>query len=122
MHGDYWRHRATLATLNAKGAGVCVMVNRGDGKGRKAATVTDVRAVFLDLDEAPLAPVIAATIPPAIVCESSTGQHHAYSPLADMPLGDSMWAKKSLADLYVGETDVCDRHANTSLHGIRHHK
>src|SRR3546814_15539859 len=52
MHGDYWRPRATLATLNAKGAGVCVMVNRGDGKGRKAATVTAVGALFLALAEA----------------------------------------------------------------------
>src|SRR3546814_10430224 len=72
------------------------MVNRGDGKGRKAANVTAVRAVFLDLDEAPLAPVMAAPIPPAIVCESSPGKHHAYWPVADMPLGDFKRAQQSL--------------------------
>src|SRR3546814_12880113 len=71
------------------------MVNRGDGKGRKAANVTAVRAVFLDLVVAPLAPVMASPIPPAIVCESSPGNHHAYTPLADMPLGCSNRAHKS---------------------------
>src|SRR3546814_4862754 len=75
MHGDYWRHRATLAKLTAKGAGVCVMVNRGDGKGRKAANVTAVRAVFLALDEAQLATVMAAPLAQASVCESSPVKH-----------------------------------------------
>src|SRR3546814_7996324 len=122
MHGDYWRHRATLATLNAKGAGVCVMVNRGDGKGRKAANVTAVRAVFLDLDEAPLAPVMAAPIPPAIVCESSPGKHHAYWPVADMPLGDFKRAQQSLAALYGGDPAVCDLPRLMRLPGYTHAK
>src|SRR3546814_903138 len=122
MHGDYWRHRATLATLNAKGAGVCVMVNRGDGKGRKAANVTAVRAVFLDLDEAPLAPVMAAPIPPAIVCESSPGKHHAYWPVADMPLGDFKRAQQSLAALYGGDPAVCDLPRIMRLPGYTHAK
>src|SRR3546814_1999359 len=46
MHGDYWRHRATLATLNAQGAGVCVMVNRGDGKGRSEEHPSELQSLM----------------------------------------------------------------------------
>src|SRR3970040_586374 len=88
VHGSYGRQAGALAGLNGKGAGVFVMVNRGDGNGRKVENVTAVRAVFLDLDGAPLAPVLAAPIRPPIVCESSPGKHHAYWPVAAMPLAD----------------------------------
>lgn len=108
MHGDYWRHAGKLADLNGKGAGVFVMVNRGDGRGRKAANVIAARAVFLDLDGAPLGPVMAAPIPPPIVCESSPGKHHAYWPVTGMPLADFRRAQQTLAKRYGGDPVVCD--------------
>ncbi|MEJ7746151.1 MAG: DNA-primase RepB domain-containing protein [Luteimonas sp.] len=122
LHGDYWRHAGALAKLNAKGAGVFVMVNRGDGNGRKAGNVQAVRAVFLDLDGAPLAPVLAAPIPPAIVCESSPGKHHAYWPIAGMPLGDFRSAQQALAMQYGGDAAVCDLPRVMRLPGYVHAK
>lgn len=108
VHGSYGRQAGTLAGLNGKGAGVFVMVNRGDGNGRKVENVTAARAVFLDLDGAPLAPVMAAPIRPSIVCESSPGKHHAYWPVAGMPLADFRHAQKALAERYGGDPVVCD--------------
>lgn len=122
MHGDYWRHRGTLDQLNAKGAGCFVMVSRGDGIGRKAANVQAVRAVFLDLDGAPLAPALAAPIPPAIVCESSPGKHHAYWPVTEMPLTDFRRAQKELAAKYGGDPAVCDLPRVMRLPGYVHAK
>jgi hypothetical protein len=43
--------------LNREGAGVFVTVNETDLKGRTAKNITSVRAVFVDLDGAPLEPV-----------------------------------------------------------------
>lgn len=122
MHGSYSRHRGPLAKLNADGAGCFVMVNRGDYKGRKAGNVLAVRAVFLDLDGAPLAPVLGAPIMPAIVCESSPGKHHAYWPVADMPLTDFKPAQRALAANYGGDPTVCDLPRVMRVPGYLHAK
>ncbi|MBK7793121.1 MAG: hypothetical protein IPJ62_11745 [Betaproteobacteria bacterium] len=45
-----------------------------------------MRAVFLDLDGAPLAPVLAAGLEPHIVVESSPGKFHVYWQTDDCPL------------------------------------
>src|SRR5687768_6189817 len=39
LHGRFAKYEDRLASLNAKGAGVFVMVNRGDGIARKADNV-----------------------------------------------------------------------------------
>lgn len=122
LYGSYWRNFGTLAKLNAKGAAVCLMVNRGDGKGRKAGNVQAVRALFLDLDGAPLAPVLAAPLPPAIVCESSPGKHHAYWPVANLPLADFPDAQRALAVQYGGDAIVCDLPRVMRLPGYVHAK
>ena len=55
-----------LAIRNGNGAAVWVMINAGDGKGRRAENVTRVRAVFADLDGAPLQPVMACELEPHV--------------------------------------------------------
>src|SRR3546814_2261987 len=65
---------------------------------------------------------MAAPIPPAIVCESSPGKHHAYWPVADMPLGDFKRAQQSLAALYGGDPAVCDLPRIMRLPGYTHAK
>ncbi|WP_457097888.1 DNA-primase RepB domain-containing protein [Lysobacter sp. P5_B9] len=122
VHGTYWRNRATLDRLNASGAGCFVMVNRGDGNGRKVDNVQAVRAVFLDLDGAPLEPALSAPLSPAIVCESSPGKHHAYWPVTEMPLGDFRRAQQALAAAYGGDTKVCDLPRVMRLPGYVHGK
>ena len=64
-----------LAIRNGNGAAVWVMVNEGDGgKVRRKENVRRVRAVFADLDGAPLQPVMACELEPHCVVESSAGQ------------------------------------------------
>jgi hypothetical protein len=54
LHGSIKQHGARLCQLNAEGAGIFVTINATDGKGREIKNVVRIRAVFVDLDGAPL--------------------------------------------------------------------
>jgi len=73
-----------LAWLNGEGAGIFFCVNETDGKGRSAANVIKVRAVYADLDGAPLEK--ALEYKPSLVVESSLGRFHCYWFVKDVPL------------------------------------
>ena len=122
LHGAYRTNAQVLADLNRRGAGCFVMVNRGDGTGRSIANVKSVRALFLDLDGAPLEPVLAAPIRPPIVCESSPGKFHAYWPIEGLPLQDFRRAQKAIAAHYGGDATVCDLPRVMRLPGLLHLK
>lgn len=122
LHGTFDRHADTLATLNGKGAGVFVMVNRGDGMGRRADNVTACRALFVDLDGSPIEPVLAAAIPPRIVVESSPGRWHAYWPIADLPPAYFSAAQRSLAARFAADPKVHDKPRVMRLPGFLHRK
>ncbi|GAB3356158.1 primase alpha helix C-terminal domain-containing protein [Lysobacter tyrosinilyticus] len=122
LHGSFASQAQRLAGLNDKGAGVFVMVNRGDGFGRKADNVTACRALFVDLDGAPIEPVLSCQLPPRIVVESSPGKWHAYWPIADMPLEQFTPAQKTLAALFAGDPKVHDRSRVMRLPGFLHRK
>jgi len=76
FYGTLAQHAAELQRFNHKGAGVFVTINETDGISRKAENIVRVRAVFVDLDGAPLAPVMAAKLKPHIVNETSPGRWH----------------------------------------------
>jgi hypothetical protein len=80
LHGTLSEHWKTLASLNAKGAGIFVTINETDGKGRRTNNnIIRVRAVFADLDGAPLEPVLAnGALKPTIITETSPGHFHVY--------------------------------------------
>ena len=61
-HGSFEQHADELTALNQDGAGVFVTVNESDGKGRATTNIVRVRATFVDLDGAPLEPVMAHPI------------------------------------------------------------
>ncbi|GAB3094920.1 primase alpha helix C-terminal domain-containing protein [Lysobacter terrae] len=122
LHGSLASQAQRLATLNDKGAGVFVMVNRGDGNGRKAINVTACRALFVDLDGAPIEPLLSCQLPPRIVAESSPGKWHAYWPVSDMPLDQFTPAQKTLAALFAGDPKVNDRSRVMRLPGFLHRK
>lgn len=122
FYGPHRGQVAKLGELNDKGAGCFVMVNRGDGKGRKAANVEAIRAVFLDLDGSPIDPVLSAPIPPAIVCESSPGKFHAYWPIDGMPLNEFKCSQKALAAKFGGDERVCDLPRVMRIPGYLHLK
>jgi RecA-family ATPase len=90
LHGTLARHWDALVELNERGAGIFVTVNVTDFKGRSIENIVRVRAVFADLDGAPLDPVLAEGMPkPHIVTETSLGRWHAYWRVTeDMPLDE----------------------------------
>jgi hypothetical protein len=122
MHGTLREHAATLADLNEKGAGVFFMVNAGDGLGRKAGNAQQVRALFVDLDGSPLAPVQAATLPPHNIVESSPGRWHAYWRVADCPLDKFKALQQALAKRFDADCKVCDLPRVMRLPGFDHRK
>jgi hypothetical protein len=78
LHGSLEQHFTILESLNSRGAGVFVTINRTDGRGRERHNIVSVRALFADLDGAPLAHVMRWMLRPHIVVESSPGRYHAY--------------------------------------------
>ncbi len=108
IHGSYDQLCDQLTALNQMGHGIFVMVNQGDLKGRKSSNVQKVRAHFVDLDGAPLDPVMQSDAPPHIVVESSPGRWHAYWLITDCPLPGFKERQKALAAKFGGDPAVCD--------------
>jgi RepB DNA-primase from phage plasmid len=77
-HGTLAQATNFIKNATAKGYGIYVTVNRTDLKGRKKENILEVRALFVDLDGAPIQPVLDCEIPPDIVVQSSRGKYHAY--------------------------------------------
>src|ERR1035437_6093783 len=95
LHGTLDQHAAELTRLKARGAGIFVMVNAGDGKGRAAENVTRIRAFVPDQD-APQKRPFALT--PSFIVHTSPGKYQAYWCLAgDVPLEDFTPTQKRLA-------------------------
>src|SRR5437660_423933 len=121
-HGDFDRLADKLDRLQEQRAGVYVTVNPTDGQGRQAHNITRVRAVFVDLDGAPLAPVLKAGLDPHIVVESSPGRFHAYWLTDDCPLAEFEPVQRALARRFGGDPSVHDVSRVMRLPGFRHFK
>lgn len=122
VHGQYPQIADKLAALHDNGASVFVMANRGDGKGRKAENVLAVRALFVDLDGAPLAPVLEGPIPPRIIVQSSPGKWHCYWPATGVPLAAFSHAQKALARMFAADPMVADLPRVMRVPGYLHRK
>ncbi len=129
FHGTLAEYAKSLTKLNQQGAGVFVMINEGDGVKklpsktcRTNANVIAVRALFLDLDGAPLEPVLEAGVAPNIVVESSTGKWHIYWKTTDTPLEDFKERQLALAEKFDGDPTVNDRARVMRLPGFYHQK
>jgi len=121
-HGSLDQHAAELIRLNQAGAGIFVMVNRGDGTGRRAKNVVDIRAMFVDLDGAPLEPVLASEAAPHLVVESSHGRFHAYWIVDGCSLDKFGAIQKALAARFNGDPTVHDVCRVMRIPGFRHQK
>lgn len=122
FHGDLDDHAAELGRLNRAGAGVFFMVNAGDGKGRRAENVTEVRAVFADLDGAPLDPVRLCALKPHAIVESSPGRFHAYWLALDVRPEQFRPLQQGIAARFGGDVKVCDLPRVMRLPGFWHQK
>ena len=109
-----------LTRLNSKGAGVYIMVNAGDSKGRTAENVVRVRALFIDTDGAPY----PADLPlkPHLVVQSSPGRWHLYWLVDGVVLESFMTLQKALAEHYGTDPSVHDLPRVMRLPGFYHCK
>lgn len=121
LHGTLNKHATTLTTLNQKGAGVFVTVNKTNLMGRKGTDIVKVRAVFLDLDGSPLEPVLDHSLKPHIIVESSPSRWHVYW-LCELPCEEFSAVQIGLAEKFNGDTSVNDLPRVMRLPGFYHLK
>lgn len=128
FHGSLSEYSTELTNLQSLGAGVFVMVNKGDGvihEGNKTcrtkANVKEIRALFADLDGAPLEPVLEA-LQPDITVESSKGRFHAYWLTRDCPLSEFSKLQKQIANKFNSDQSVNDLPRVMRLPGFWHQK
>jgi len=115
--------RDALPWLHAsqeRGAGVFLTVNATNG-GRRAADVTAVRALFVDVDTPQPEP--RWHLEPSCVVESSPGKWHAYWNVADeMPLDAFAAAQQRIALHYDGDAACKDLSRVLRVPGTQHLK
>jgi putative DNA primase/helicase len=121
-HGSLEELAESLVKLQQAGAGVFVTVNETDGQGRKATNIVRVRAVFVDLDGAPVQPVMDCPLAPHIVVESSPGKYHAYWRVDALPLDQFGPIQKAIAARFGGDPSVHDLPRVMRLPGFWHQK
>jgi len=78
LHGTLEEHWDTLQEWNSRTANVYCMVNRGNGKGRTAKSVTAITSVFADLDGSPLDPLLDLLIKPHVIVGTSPGRYQGH--------------------------------------------
>lgn len=119
-HRTLAQHQVYLEALNRKYAGVYVMANEGDGRGRTAKNVVRVRALFIDTDGAPL----PADLPlkPHIVVMTSPGRWHLYWLIDGLELADFATLQKALAEHYGTDPSIHDLPRVMRLPGFYHCK
>ncbi len=129
FHGTLEQHFDALTTLNQNGAGVFAMVNLGDGiihEGCKTcrtnSNVIAVRALFADLDGAPIGPILDSNAPPHILVESSPGKWHVYWLTNDTKLDEFKSRQQIIAHKFGGDKHVCDLARVLRLPGFYHQK
>jgi hypothetical protein len=123
LHGTLADRWGQLASLNARGAGIFVCVNETDGQGRTEKNIERVRALFVDLDGAPLDPVRQSDRPPHIMVASSPGRWQAFwlATIGGIKLDQFSALQKGLAARYGGD-DVHDLPRVMRLPGSLHCK
>ena len=120
LHGTLDRHAAELRRRNEQGAGIFLMANEGDGRGRKAANVVRVRAVFVDQDKPPLRPFALA---PSFIVKTSPGRYQAFWRVnGDVALEDFTPTQERLAAFYGGDLAVKDLPHVVRVPGFFHRK
>ena len=122
LHGTLETCKEELLSLHDQGAGVFVMPNRGDGKGRTGANVVHVRANFVDLDGAPIEPIMESGAPPSIVVQSSPGKFHVYWRVTDEPLEHFTPMQEALIKRFGADPSVKDLARVLRVPGFLHRK
>jgi hypothetical protein len=122
-YGTLTDHWSWLVKQNARGAGVYVCVNETDGNGRKKINIKRIRALFVDLDGAPIGPVNNAELKSQITMESSPDRYQAYWCFSGrMPLKVFKPLQEEIAARFKGDPSVHDLSRVMRLPGFVHRK
>lgn len=114
------------AGSNEAGSAVGVVVNGHDGSGRRRGeNITEIRWVILDLDGAPIDPVMEwSMFRPHMVVQTSPGKFHCYYRVIDLP--NEAWMYKaicqSLAKIFDGDPQFCQMNQSCRIPGFWHQK
>jgi Protein of unknown function (DUF3631)/RepB DNA-primase from phage plasmid len=108
LHGSLADQCNTLMQLSAAGAGIYIVVNETDFRGRATANVVRVRAYFVDLDGADPRNLLRLRLRPHLVTETSPGHYHAYWLVAGATLEQFKSVQQRLAKPMGGDRSVCD--------------
>lgn len=96
-----------LSERQKESYGIFVMINKGDGKGRKAKNVVKVRALFIDLDGSPWEPA-AKMLKPHIIVETSPERYHLYWKVSDCSLDEFKPIQQDIAKKFNGDLSCVD--------------
>ena len=97
-----------LVKANRDGFGVYITINHSSTGRRIAGDIDRVRAVFGDMDGAPLENINAAPIRPQMIIESSPGKYHIYWLCDGLPLETFVGVQKRIAKDYGADAVCCD--------------
>ena len=106
-HGPVRTLWPEIERLQDDGHGIFDMVNQGDGRGRSAANVTGLNALFLDDDTGSLT-LSALNLTPTVVTQSGRGIHVYYRLKPGERREDFTAAQKALAEVYGTDPSVSD--------------
>jgi hypothetical protein len=115
VHGWTYKVESDLERLkkfNSNNAGVYFCVNSLQADTlRKAENVDAIRAFFVDLDGAPLQPVLDCVLKPNVIVQTSVDRFHAYWIMDDYVKADRRLFKtlqRAIADRFNGDKSVTD--------------
>lgn len=120
-HGRFDEIAPTLADLNNKGAGVFLMVNRGNLAGRNTACVTALRALFIDADNIPFPDTFHRT-PDLFVCRDETHWHAYWLLPPSVALEAFREGQLRMAAHYGTDPKINDLPRVMRVPGFMHHK
>jgi putative DNA primase/helicase len=116
-----------LASKNADGAGVFVAIQpHPKDKPRKKEFTSEVRTFLIDLDGAPLDPVLETLkevgLSPNMVVNTSMGKYHVYIKVSGCPLDQYRRVQKELAAMFGGDPAVSDLPRVARVPDFNHNK
>ncbi len=120
-----------LWSQNQQGMGVFLMVNEGDGIGRKAKNVKRIRAVFADLDHVSIEHAHnqlsknddgSLNLHPHLIVNTSPNKYHLYWLVDDFPIDKFKVVQQAIAAKLGSDKAICDLGRVMRVAGFFHKK
>lgn len=122
FHDTIGRLWDRLDHLNQQGHGIFMMVNEGDGRGRRTENVVALRALFIDDDGKQALAPLTASLPPSIIVQSKAGPHIYFVLKPGEPLSAFTGAQRALAAHFGTDPAVSDLPRVMRVPGFFHMK